>query len=88
MAGLDSEDGAGGGQVVLIHDVGGGAEVGGHTDALEHRGGGEEGLDVGVGEVVGTGLDGSDLGSYMEEEMWLEHLGLMKCAENGARQYL
>ena len=34
VAGLDSEDGAGGSQVVLVHDVGGSAEVSGHTDAL------------------------------------------------------
>lgn len=63
MAGLDGQDGAGGGEVRLAHDVGGGAEVGRDADALEDGGGGEEGVDVLVAEVVLAGLDGGGTGS-------------------------
>jgi hypothetical protein len=63
VAGLDGEDGASGGEVGLAHDVRGGTEVSRDTDALKDGGGGEEGLDGVVAEVVGASGDGSGTGS-------------------------
>jgi hypothetical protein len=62
VACLDGQDRAGGRQVGLRHDVGGGAEVGGNTNALEDRGGGQEARDAGHAEVVGALLDGDGAG--------------------------
>lgn len=63
MAGLDCEDRSGRGEVGLVHNIGGGAEVGGDTDTLEDGGGGEKGRDVRVAEVVLALLDGGGTGS-------------------------
>lgn len=65
MTSLDSQDGTSGCEVGLAHDVGGGTEVGRDTDALEDGGGGEEGLDGVVAEVVGASLDGGSASSCL-----------------------
>lgn len=52
MAGLDGQDGAGRGEVVLAHDIGRSTEIGADTNTLEDGGGGEEHLGVGDTEVV------------------------------------
>ena len=57
MIGLDGEDGAGGGEDVLVGDQAGAAGVGGDADILEDKGAEEE-ADV-VGERV-EGLAGGD----------------------------
>jgi hypothetical protein len=62
VARLNGQDRGGGGQVGLRHDVGGGAEVGGNTNALEDRGGGKEALHARHAEVVGALLDGDGAG--------------------------
>jgi hypothetical protein len=62
VACLDRQDRAGGRQVCLRHDVGGGAEVRGDTNALEDRGGGQEALHACHAEVVGALLDGDGAG--------------------------
>lgn len=62
MAGLGRQDGAGGGEVVSGHDVGGSAKVGGNTDALEDGGEGHERLGVGGGVRVDALGDGSGAG--------------------------
>jgi hypothetical protein len=64
VAGLDGQDGAGGRQVRLGHDVGGGAQVGGNTDTLEDRGRGQEAVDVRVAKVVCALGNGCGTGSY------------------------
>ena len=58
MARFDGEDRAGGGKVGFAHYVGCGAKVGGDSDAFEDRGGGDKGLNVSEGEVVGACCDG------------------------------
>ena len=52
VAGLDSQDGASGGQVVGVGNGLGSTKVGAHTDTLEDVGGGQEAVDIGVAEVV------------------------------------
>lgn len=58
VAGLDSEDGAGGGQVVGVGDGSGGTEVSACADTLKELRGGSEGLGVGDTEGVGALLGG------------------------------
>ena len=64
VAGLDGENATGGGDICLVGDEGGGAEVGAHTDALDDVCGGQEGLGSEVAKVVcalGDGCDASSL---------------------------
>jgi hypothetical protein len=58
VAGLNGQDGAGGGEVCLGHDVRGSTQVGAHTDTLEDRSGSQEAGDVLVPKVVGARIDG------------------------------
>lgn len=58
------EDGARNAEVGLAGDEAGAAEVGGYADALEHRGEGDEGFGVRVGEVVRAGCDGGGAGGH------------------------
>lgn len=70
VEGLCDEDGAGDAQVGLAGDKGCGAEVGRSANALEDAGERDEGLDIGVREVVGARLhwsDSSGLESTSEE---------------------
>ena len=62
VQGFGDEDGARDAEVGLARDEAGAAQVGGDADALEHRGEGDEGFGVGVGEVVGAGGDGFGAG--------------------------
>lgn len=64
MASLDSEDRPGGGEIVLLHDLGRRSEVGRDSDALENGRCGKEGLDVAVAKVVFAFGDGSGSGSW------------------------
>ena len=57
MARLNGQDGSGGGEILLGHNVGGSAEIGTDTYALEDGGRGDEGLDVGDAEGIGAFLD-------------------------------
>lgn len=59
MPALDSQDGPGGGQVVLVQDLTGGAEVGANTDALEDAGDSQELDHGGHGEGVGAFFGGA-----------------------------
>lgn len=64
MAGLDGKDAASGGDIGLVGDEGGGAEVGAHTDTLNDGCGGQEGVRGKVAKVVcalGDGCDASSL---------------------------
>jgi hypothetical protein len=63
VAGLDGEDGSGGSEVGLAHDVGGSTEVGRDTNALEDGGGSEEALDIGDTKAVSALGDGCDTSS-------------------------
>lgn len=67
VAGLGSEDRAGDGDVGLLGDAGSGAEVGRDTDVLDEGREAKEGLDVGHGELVRAGLDGSGAEGAREE---------------------
>ena len=58
MAGFDSQDGAGRGEVVFAHDVGRSSKVSADTNTLEDGGGSEEGLGVGDTKVVDAFSDG------------------------------
>lgn len=58
MQRFSDEDGARGREVCLRSDVGSGAEVGGHADALDGGGKRDELLGRAHGEVVGAGFDG------------------------------
>lgn len=64
VEGFGDEDGAGDAEVGLAGDEAGAAEVGGCADALEHRGEGDEGFRVRVGEVVRAGCDGGGAGGH------------------------
>ncbi len=64
VASFDGEDGGGGGEVVLAHDVGGRAGIGGNSDALEDGTSGHEQLDGGGAEVISALFDRSYAGSY------------------------
>ncbi len=55
VAGLNSQDRAGGGQVVSAHDIGCGTQVGADTNTLEDGGSHNEALDVSDTEVVFAG---------------------------------
>lgn len=63
MAGLDGQDGAGGGEVVAVGDVGSSSEVCGDTDTLEDTGECDERLWVGGREVVCALSGGSKTGT-------------------------
>lgn len=63
VTGLNSENGAGGSEVVGAHDRGGGSDVGGNTDTFEHGGKGNELLRGGDSEVVGALSNGSGTSS-------------------------
>ena len=63
VARLDGQDGAGGGQVLWVGDLGCGAEVGGDTDALEDGSGGDKVLGRGDAEGVRAGGGGVVAGS-------------------------
>ena len=58
VEGFGDEDGPRDAEVGLAGDEAGAAEVGGCADALEHRGEGDEGFGVRVGELVRAGRDG------------------------------
>lgn len=60
MAGLNGEDRAGGGEVSLLVNVGGGSEVSGRSNTLEDLGGGQERLDGGEGSVKVVLADAND----------------------------
>ena len=64
VARLDGQDRGGGRQVGLVHDGGGGAEVGGNTDTLEDGGQGDEGLGVRGRERVGALSHWGDIGGW------------------------
>ena len=57
VASLDGQDGAGRGQVRLVGDGAGGAQVGRDADSLEDGGERHKGLDIGAGEGVCCFLD-------------------------------
>lgn len=58
VAGLDGQDGSGGGEEGRVGDEGRGSEVGADADALEDTGEANEGCWVGGGEGVGACGDG------------------------------
>lgn len=59
MAGLDGEDRAGGFEVVFVHDLARGTEVGRDANAFEDAGGSDELRDARNAEGVGAFLDRS-----------------------------
>ena len=63
VARLHGEDGASGGEVVLVHDELGGTEVGADTDTLEDVGDGKEGCCILEAEVVCACLNWCDTSS-------------------------
>lgn len=63
VAGFDGQDGACGGEVGLVCDEGGGAEVCAHTDTLDDGCGGQEGGGCEVAKVVCASSDGCNTGS-------------------------
>ena len=64
MQGFGDEDGARDAEVGFAGDEAGAAQVGGHADALEHRGERDEGFRVRVGEAVRAGGDGGGAGGH------------------------
>lgn len=63
VAGFDGQNAAGCGEVSLVGDESGGAEVGAHTDTLDDGCGGQEGCRSEVAKVVCALFDGCDASS-------------------------